>query len=428
MGMNQAPSKYALRVQKRAIFFIITIAVVIFGYSWLKEYLQDPYDKPSDTRDMIAAVKQTDSGSQLVMLKEDGTETPCPGYEAGKIDKAPVWRPDGNVVAFLSDRGGGAFMVHRWSIGADQQEPRTAGTRSFTSAYFGPFGNEVKDLLVTQGGQVFAVNLRENTSRTVLPPKDAQMAGGGDEGGNVSSFQAKYDKYGTSFKEAKWFGDHSVIVAVMKREEGEVLIVQSRATLKAPDGSERTPDPMPIVAAEKIDFDVSEDGTLVASIFGFQFIDQDNIPNDFIKDGKVTPPFKHGVAWAKLLDLMEKKDNANGYLVLSQDDKIAFARPRIAPGGQELLLLAGRSDNDQFVPSGMVRMPIKENGGAEGSIVKPGVIMAADWHPKGEKIVFIERLNNKSGVYTVSAVGQELKKISDSADFLNAAFSPQTAK
>jgi hypothetical protein len=106
---SDAPAKEPLSHKKlatRFAFGLLAIAALIFGFRWFQEFAVDPGgDSAVKTSGMIAAVEVLETGSRAVVFDADGKKTPVPG--SGAKDTEAVWRPDGNRLMIVGDRGAG---------------------------------------------------------------------------------------------------------------------------------------------------------------------------------------------------------------------------------------------------------------------------------------------------------------------------------
>ncbi len=422
-------AKEPLINRKRTIRIAIglfLIAGLAFAFQWWKSFTIDPDLGTVDTQDWIAAVENTSDGSQVVVFKADGTKIAAPGFKNGHTEREPVWRPDGNRLFFVSDREGETFNVYRWNLAKEQLvERRSIGSRSKGNLSFSGAGpDSVRNIgLITSGGFVQELDPRETSTRQVLPPVRAEIAQASREEGGADQFKALYDKIGTSFKKAKWGAGRDSVVAVMKRDDGEVLIVQNMNVVIDANGESTLPAPHQIMAGRTIDFDVDARGRVVASIVGFQFVNKNDVPRQYIKNGVATPPYQHAVITFET----SAKELEPKLIGVSADKTNVLARPRISPDGQEMLILAGTIDStDQFAPQALLVGPIEEAGARKFKPIAPGEILDSEWHPSGTKVVLTRREGKIRPIYTVNTDGSNVKPISgQEGSFSAACFSPQ---
>jgi hypothetical protein len=410
-------------VQKAAVRFaigLLLIAAFLAGYNFLRTYGQDLNNLGStDTSGWIAAIREEPEGSRLVVIKPDGTVVESPGYREGASDRDFAWRPDGNQIIFTSNRRDGSYQLYRWNLANGSVEQRTTGTRNFANPrYSGDAGGP----LVTSGGFVAEFDPVKMATTQVLPPTGREIALGNDEGsGGTGQFDALYSKIGSSFKEARYTADRSKIVAVMRRDIGEVLMIQQMV----PDKNGKVPPPGIIAAGEAVHFDLSPTSNVVVySIINFEWPDLDNIPEDFRKGGRVSRPFRHGIGIANLDNPQEPE--SNGLVASSNDDKLAFGPVRLAPDGSSFLVMTG-SYEDGSRARAVLNVPAKPNGAVAASRVVQGNVLDFSWSADGKRVAYIVSEGGKRSLRTVGVDGGGEQKILD-GDFLRAAFSPQAAK
>lgn len=411
------------RRQINAVILLFSIAIMYFAFQKFQEFIQDPDTGSRDTRGLLLATEILDEGAHAMLIKEDGTTEPCPNYKAPSTDKVPVWRPDGQRAFFLSDRQEGAFLIHRWNVAKDSSEARSAGTRSVTNIYWGPFGEtKNEEALVTVGGFVLSYNPRLGTTTQILPPV-AKVRGTNDEGGNTDQFQVLYQRLGSSFKEAKWAGNHDEIAAVMNTEDGrEVMIIQSLIPKKDPMGNMSLTPPQVITAAKRIDFDIDIKGRVAVAILGFDVVDKENPPPELVKNGKFVKPYENGIV---MFDPSQDPATLQP-IVLSNVAELGFDRPKISPDGSSVIALVGKWSNDsQFATEALIGMPFAAGGGSQAAPIYKGNVVEAVWHPGGRKVAIVQRDGRTSNIYTMDADGQNIKQLTNGKSFGSISYSPQ---
>ncbi|MCH8980120.1 MAG: PD40 domain-containing protein [Armatimonadetes bacterium] len=272
---------------------IVAVAVLFGGYQVFKKWTMDPDIGSFESAGMIAAVEYTDDGGRIVLFDADGKKTEAPKWEKGVQDRDPVWRPDGGRIIFVSNRENQSYNIFRWNPAKDKVEQRTKGSISKSSPFFGPPGwpDLMNTGLITTGEAVLDFDQREQRTRRVLPPSSFENA---DEQA-TEQMDAAYDRIGTSFKSAKWGPDRKVIFAVMRREVGEVFLINYMVQIgDGPIG------PIPMIAGQDIQFDVAPDGTAIVAIKGFEFIDDQNVPPELIKNGRVYKPYRSSLLMIRI--------------------------------------------------------------------------------------------------------------------------------
>jgi len=406
----------------RLIGGLFAIAVLFFGYHWIKGFGQDPGDVGrASTEGWIVSLRLHDSGAQVVAIRPDGSILESPGYQSGKNDRDPVWRPGGNQVFFVSDRESDAYNLFRWNIGLNLVERRSLGSRSQLQPVFSPeeLGAGTNTALVLAGGFVLEFNPREASTQQVLPPVGREIAQAEAEGGQgaASQFDAAYKRIGNSFKQARWGKDRKCIVAVMRRDEGEALVVQDMT---------RAVPPYPLVAGDKVEFDVDrKTGEVVFVVSGFRVVDPEQAPKEWIKDGRIVVPFDHMIG---RFDPTELPPKIRPVWIGKGDDR-SFQQPRLSPDGATLMVQEGPyKGNGSTETKRLVLMPATEAGARLASVLVDKAVFDAEWHPNGNLVVLCMRNDaGKRAIFTIAKDGSGLKDLTgDKGDFADPSFSPQS--
>lgn len=409
----------------RLIIGLFIIAALVLGFQWWRGIKNDPDFGHADTVDMVGAIEQLADGDQAVIFQSDGKKISSPGYRESAVDRDLVWQPDGERVFFISDRSKGIHMF-RWNpVGDVQQRSVDGGSKG--SIMFGPVGDTPAEqsALITSGGRVLRYDPKVPATYQELPPKERERASG-EEGGAGGQFEVAYSKIGNSFKKAVWSKDRKSIVAVMRRDGGEVLVVQSMTGLRDLNtGEVRLLPPTAITAAKKVDFDIAANGVVVIAMTGFQFPDPDKIPKEFIKNGKVVPPYDNAIIYFNPDDITNTGMKA---IYVFPDAKGAAMQPAISPDGSKVLLSIGPADEDGNIQfAGIVAMPVTEGGGGQGAPVVRGPASQPSWHPSGNKITYIKTdTAGKRSIFVANADGSEERNLSaSSGNYSHPVFSPQ---
>jgi len=411
----------------RLAFGLLALAALILIYQWFREFGQD-VDLPAkaDTVGQIAAIHVLEDGAQVVLIQPDGTIRPSPDYRKGATDKDPVWQPDGNRLYFCSDREVGSFNLFRWNPASDKVSRRTVGSTSKSSPSFGSgMADAERRLLLMAGGFVNEVDPRDASSRQVLPPT-AVAQSTDPEGGAAGQFDAIYRRLGESFTSARWGRGGKLIIAVMARENGQVLIVQGLEPTQASDSTVvRIPPPIAVVAADRIDYDVAPDGRVVVAVLGYQFVDPTQIPPERMENGVAKPPYRHALV---VFDPGNVTAQGLNPVMVSDKDAFAIAEPKFSPDGASIVALAGTyGEHSQFRSREMVVMPAQEGGIRLAAPLAQGRIREPSWSPAGDRIVFV-RADDKGrrSICTIARDGtDEVNVTGDRGDFASPVFSPQ---
>lgn len=418
MSEAKIEAKTNKRASIRIIIWMLCVAAGILLYQVLRNVGQDVsgFLGGTDSTGYIAAFKELeDGGAQLVVIKPDGTIVPCPGYNPGNLDRDASWPADGRFLYFVSDRDKNESHVFRWDVSKDRVERKTLDKRTKAAVWFPPAGapDANKFGIVISGGKVLQLNPVTSEAEQLLPPVSNER-GGGDEGAS-SQFEMMYAKFGTSFREARWALDKTWIAAVMRRENGgELLVIQDMVEGKAP---------LPLVAGDKIEIDVSPTtNKLIYSVTNFQFPDPENIPEGYVKNGRIIRPFLNAVG---LFD--PTAQGAQPPIAASQDDRIVFTNPRFAPDGDRMLMIVNDMKDGKVNAGSLIVMPAAANGSEGASRVQNGMLSQAMWMPDGQNVVFVKAEGGKRSIYTISISGGGEKNLTgNNGDFAFPNPSPRT--
>lgn len=406
----------------RFAIFGLTLAAFILAYQLFQKYSVDPTDLLStNTVGMIAAVETTKDGSQAVIFDASGKKISAPEYKTGITDRDVAWSLDGNRLFFSSDRDKGVYQIFRWNPAADKCEVRTVGSRSKARPQFGPPGYPTDPSvgLIIEGGFVLQMDPKNVERRQLLPPV-IQQSGSAEEGSGAQ-FDAMYKDLGTSFKIAKFTAGREGVVALMRRDSGEVLIHQGFTITKNEKGETLYPRPMPLVAGKRIDFDVSSEGIIAIAVVGAQRV-QENFLLQPGEKAPPAPPFTNAVLLIDSNDLSKPPVP----VFVANDNNEAAIKPRFSADGQTLFALVGAgSEVGNVTVRGLMSFPAKEAGVKESHPVIGGPISDFDISPAGDKVVYTATVRGKNCIFVVDAAGSEPKKISDDGDYSEPRFSPQ---
>ncbi len=221
-----------------------------------------------DCRTRVFARGEGPAGRTHFTRRQSSSE---PWFQAsGGIDRDLTWSPKGNFLYFVSDRKDRTFNLFRWSPSSidDAPDQRTIGTRSrdnlrFPAQVTDDADSIAKGLIVT-GGMVQEFNPATQATEQILPPTTSEItqSKGTEESGTEGQFEGIYGNLGTSFRVAAWCGNQKYIAAIMRREAGEILIVQEMNIVNG-----KFPPPRPIMAGDKVDFAVNpKDGNVVFTV------------------------------------------------------------------------------------------------------------------------------------------------------------------
>ncbi len=371
----------------------------------------------ADTVGWISAVEYKGEGTEAVAVKPDRSIVRSEGWKSGAQDRDLVWAPNGNFLFFISDRTENGFHVYRWNPQRPDAEVRTLGTRGRSNPTF-KLKQEANDLsmLMTSGGLVMEFDPSDRLQTQVLPPTGREIpVGDGEEAGAQSQFSAMYGQLGNSFRYARWCGDDDHIAAIMRRDEGEVLLVQSMN----PSATGEFEQPLVIAAGDRIEFDVSpKDGSVVYAVNEFAW--HVPAPKEFVTNGKVRKPFAHYVG------LWKKGDQSGVPVVANPDNTNAFGSPAIHPSGDTFVVAVGPYRDGAIARQGLISFPVKANAGGEAKMLVRGDVYEPSWDPTGSLLVYAKREGENRTLYTISSDGSSERSITSAGRFGFPRFSPQT--
>ncbi len=411
------------RALLRLALGLAVIAALFFGFTWFKSLGSDIGDLgPANTAGMLAAIQSTEGGARAIVIRADGRLEPCPDSEGEVVDREVSWQPDGNRLFVSSDREDRTFHLYRWNPESGAISRRTLGTRGYSAPFFPPSNvpNALRSGLTVSGGKVFGFSAREADTPQMLPPVGREVNQGHEGGGVVGQFDALYQTLGQSFRTAQWVHGTQWIAAVMKRDVGEVLILQNMQPTKEQDAA-----PIPVVSGDRIEIDTFG-GILVYSVMNFRLVDPRGAPEEFVKDGVVTIPFRHVVG-----AIDPQKPAEQFQIARTLDDETAFGVPAISPDGTLFLVTVGPYDGYGAIrANALVTMPIVPEGHRGARTILEGEVVDPSWHPNGHTIAFVRRTaEGKRAIWTIESDGSSEKNLTgELGNFSKPVFSPQTVR
>lgn len=420
--------KISQKLLVRSAVGLFALAALLFAFRYFKSNESDlGGNRTVDSKGMIAAIESKGDGQQVVVLKPDGSVILQPDVKPEVQDQDLAWRPDGNALFFASNRVGDKFTMFRWVPG-DAPEQRAVGSRAQGSPEFligdADLHAEAHGLVI-MGGKVMDYDPKKPSLTQVLPPVDpknrVQISGDEEGSGGASPFEAQYANLGTSFRKAAWLPDKSAVVAVMRRENGEVLVYQKLNVADPKDGL-----PKPILAGDKVNFDIDQkSGAVYMAVSNFQWIRPEAAPEQFRKGSVLTTPYKHAIL---KFDPAASIESQLITITSSKDDKVSFGAIAIDPKGELLLLTIGKYSGEGAIqPEGLAELPLTASGGQMVGLVR-GDVYEPSWSPSGDKIVFALRESDTSrAIMEVDrAGGTPIRKSPQEGVFSFPKYSPQT--
>ena len=400
--------------RKRNVWAILAfvIAVLVYGYQWLKDRDADIDLGSVQSKGWISMVSLKPGGSVAAILKPDGTVLEAPGAKPESSDRDVVWRPDGNRLFFSSDRESGAYNIFRWNLSTDVVMKRTIGKIGKSDPSFVPDVKE-GDPLFIYGGLIWELDPKSGKAKKVFPPDDGSKKGEvnlNDEGNGESPGSVFGTGAEIKARTARYIGNREYLAFVRRTEDGEQLIVTKLDNPKPEDK-------ITVAVGDKIYFDIDQaHKRVVYCVDHFRWPDMSKVPAQFIQKDRVTVPFQHLVAFYDVgsKEGFEPKDT----IVTTPDDKAAFSSIAVSPDGNNLAMLVGPFVNGGVDARGLVKMPVKSGGGREGGMLAPnknapfnGLVYTPCWNPDGSKIAFA--LAVSGGKRDICEIG------SDGSGFIN---------
>ncbi|MEI7576956.1 MAG: hypothetical protein WCK51_08690 [Armatimonadota bacterium] len=404
------------RSARRLLVFVVALGVVGWLFVWLMGKKGD-IQLGSDTSTMIGAMVLHEDGSQAVVIDPKGSVTKSSGYLAGRTDRDLAWGPDGNRLFFISDRKEDSFHIFRWDPQRNAEpEQRSIDKAGRSNLVFEDKPAVDADLagLVTVRGTVqefFPVN---GKSSQILPPSKQRVEA--EEGGGAgNTFELLYNRFGKSFRVARWLKSKRFIAAVMRREErGETLIIQDFEPGK--DG--KIKPPIQIFSAERIEIDVDPASqNLVANVI--------EVSPPEGEDGKpVKMGFIHGIF---IIDPTKTGRDMIAPVLLSPDIKQCTTEIKCSPDGSTLLFIpATYSGDGNGASAGIASCPLKPQGATAGSPLVQGSVSSPSYSPDGTKITFIKREGAHRAVFIADSNGSNARNLTGTTgDYSRPLFSPQ---
>lgn len=423
--MSKPISLNTKRMIVRGCILLLVIAGLFYGLNTLVNKGPDIDFNPNfASQGMVVARMDKDESSSIVIVKPDGTLMEVPGATDSSHDEWPVWTPDGNRILFISDRDKGEPSIFRWKPEKGEVERRSTDRRSKSDLSFQDVNQATKQPMFVVGGYVAQLDYTKQKMKMVLPPGGGELsATGTGEQGAVSILDQVYGNIGTSFRKARWGPNGDFVVAIMRRDGGEVLLMEntSGTTQVNPETGQPMPNrPIILAAAERLDFDVDpKTGNIAFSITGMQPASRDDIPEEFKKNGVFTPPFHNALL---IFDWATKGQ----ILVASTDKDITFFSPRYNPDGSAIYVGVGDMKEGYEVPIQLTLMPAKENGAAEAKTIAKGEIAEFDISKDGSKLVYTKKADGVIALFTCDKDGSNEKNLTGKkGNFGSPRFSPK---
>lgn len=379
--------KMLQRIQLRYALGLLGVAVLLFGWVFLKGFFQNAGDVGSrDTSGWITALRQTSGGQQVVAILPDNSIIDSPDYRDGVIDRDPTFNASGDRIFFVSDRDQTtkSLQIFRWNPQSNKVNQRTSGklAQEHPTVDESASGADANDMLVIKAGVVVDFNPIDAVAHQLVPVVGkSPVQTGGDDNGMGTQFGPEYQNLGSSFREAHWTKGHKYIVGIMHGDDGEALVcictqpVQGGTPME--DGQ-----PHGIVKGAHVDMSVDpSSGNVAYSVEDFHFVDPKEIPPSMIQNGKVVIKVKN------LLGLFNPDDaEKSGPIMTMEDATKAFEQPQVSPDGSTVAFIIGNTGSEGFKPLGVVVCPFALAGGKSGKMLMQGMLAMPSWSPDSKQI------------------------------------------
>lgn len=405
----------------KTIVGVIVIAALFTGYRAFNEFSADPDLGDFNSVGALATIETSREGSRAVIFTTDGKRIDPP--KSSKSDAQDVevsWTADGQRLFLSSNRESASFTIHRWNPVSEKLEARGLAGRSQGAPFFAP-GEGRGDALVVSGGYVLEYNQRLRTTRQLLPPVLKEATTTEEGGGRASPLDAIYQRFGTSFRFARWAEDRQSIWAIMRGDEGEAALWNRLGT----DEQGNLLPPVPVIRGRHIEMATAPGGKIVVLVRYLEF-PPDEIPEQFIKNGKVELPWRHGLLLVTVTSEGRLQTEMIG--TFPADMKEAFSDLAVSPDGSRLAVVVGEVRDDRsFQPRGLVVMPAAAGGVQQATPLVEGQVGRPAWSPDGRHVAFVKREGQFNNIYRIDVETGAESKVSTDGQFDYPVFSPQVA-
>jgi len=408
---------------KRFIIWGLAIAVLMIGFQFWKNFSEDPDLGDFDSVGHIIALERDGSRGKVVMFDEAGNRIDAPKPAKSEYDDREIsWSVDGQRVFTSSNRDSSAYSVYRWNPAKSKIERRSLGSISQGAPWFGPYGDpDAKQYgLIQAGGQILALEIKTGATGTVLPPSADRVASEGE--GSTSSMDM-YSKFGDSFVKARFAGGKDRVIGLMRNDEGNTLVYHPMV-LNENGQPER---PAELYRAARINFDVDQKGVAAVLVAGFQFPPESEIPAEFVKDGKVTPPFMDGIF--KLAIGADLKPVVEPVAFIPVGARETFVDLAVSPDGTKIAVVIGENlPTGGYESRAMVVMPFEAQGSQKMTPIIQGAVSSPSWSADGTQITYLKTTGSDTDVYRANADGSTELKLTNGGNWSSPLFSPQLPK
>ncbi len=435
--MNHQPNIVRKRVVRLTVGVVLIATLVYLFIQFVSGARSaDPGDFQS--AGFIAATQEVGDGEQVVLIDPKGEIVKSPGYTDDATDQPPVWSPDGQRLYFASDRENDESHLFRWNPARQLVERRSVDKRAKSWIYFDDEpSNPRPTLMMGASGTVMIVEPRVPHSRQIMPPRGKSEGSSSGESGATGVFEQTYSGIGTSVKMARWSADRSYILAVMRRDDGEILVAQKTFKDDHPvDLTDTwkvdvTKPPTLVIAGDRVDFDINKKtGKVVYACQNFKFPDPAMIPPEMKQNGRVMLPFRHVLGIFSPGDggMYEVSPTAQNFIAVTEDDKFCFAVPVLSPDGSQVVCQMGDYRGAGVVQvHNLVLMPVEVGGGQQSRTLVSDPVIDVSWHPNGQSILFSADANGERSIFSIKTDKTDLKNLTKGkGKFRGAVWSPAT--
>lgn len=405
--------------QRRFAIMLVVITILTIGFQFFKSAAEDPDFGDFKSAGYIIAIERNGSVGRAVMFDESGKRIDAPKPSKSEYDDREVsWSLDGQRVFISSNRDSSAYSVYRWNPAKSKMERRSVGSISQGAPWFGPYGDpEAKKFGVIQaGGQILALEIKSGATTTVLPPTAERVTT--ESEGSTSSMD-NYKNFGESFVKARYLGSKDRILGLMRNDEGNTVIFQAIGV----DQNGQPFRPVEMYRGKRLNIETDRVGTAAVLIAGFQFAPNAEIPEEFIKNGKVTPPFADGIF--KVGVGQDMAPSVEPVAMIPVGAKETFVDFALSPDGKMLAAVIGEKLADGgYISRALVVMPFELQGSQKMTPLLQGAISSPSWSPDSSQITYLKTEGSDTDVYRANGDGSNELKLTNGGNWATPQFSP----
>ncbi|MFM9874722.1 MAG: hypothetical protein ACKVQS_14800, partial [Fimbriimonadaceae bacterium] len=395
--------------------------ILTIGFQYFKNIADDPDFGDFKSAGYILAIERIGSSGKAVLFDDTGKRIDAPKPQKTEYDDREVsWSVDGQRIFISSNRDSNAYSVYRWNPDKNKMERRSAGSMSQGAPWFGPYDDPdaKKYGLIQSGGQILALEIRTGATGTVLPPSAERVTTEGE--GSTANMEV-YNNFGESFIKARFAGGRNRILGVMRNDEGNTVIFQPVGL----DQNGQALRPREIYRAKRADIEVDRQGVAVVMLAGFQFPPNAEIPPEFVKNGKVTPPFEDAIFKVSIGEDLTPKVEPVAFIPSTAAE--TFINCAVSPDGSMIAVVVGtKLESGGYEARGMVVMPFEAQGNNKMRPIIQGAVSSPSWSPDGSKLTYLKTVGSDTDVYRSNADGSSEIKLTNGGNWATPQFSPAT--